>query len=277
MHRLSIAGAGPVEIADSPERAVLLQSRVPTSAAGLLEWLDPEELGRSEPALTTAQFGGLLCPVQGYIAVAPFIAALRRAAERHGAIFCRATVVNVVLNDLHCGLETIDKRQTFDRIVLSAGAWASFLDPGGEIRSAVKPIKGQLLDLSWRGPGIHRVLWGSSCYVVPWQDGTLLVGATSEDVGFDDRPTVDGVGGLLVAARALLPLLSSATFNGVRVGLRPATTGVPIVRPSSDPRVVYATGHFRNGVLLAPITARVVADYLLDGKRDPVFEAQNGA
>ena len=75
---------------------------------------------------------------------------------------------------------------------MSTGGWASLLDPLGEIRGAIKPIRGELVVLSWSSTPIQRVLWGSSCYIVPWQDGTVLVGATSQDVGFDQRATVDG-------------------------------------------------------------------------------------
>jgi glycine oxidase len=94
----------------------------------------------------------------------------------------------------------------------------------------------------------------------------LLVGATSEDAGFDERPTVCGVRALTTAASTLVPALNGAAFEGVRVGLRPATADeLPIVGPSSRlPRVFYATGHYRNGVLLAPLTARVVADLVLN-------------
>ena len=116
------------------------------------------------------------------------------------------------------------------------------------------------------------MLWGRSCYIVPWEDGTLLVGATSEDVGFDERATASGVRGLLAAAEELLPGSADATFVDVRVGLRPASaSGVPILGPGPDPRVLYAVGHYRNGVLLAPLTARVLADAILENRQDPVF------
>jgi glycine oxidase len=271
---------GSIEIADSEQCADVLRSRtMPVQETGIFEWLDSEEVRDHEPAVTTSQFGGLVCHVHGYVAVRPFIDALVRGAERYGAAMRSSTVVKAALESGQCVLETIDGRQSFDRIVLSTGSWASFLDPLKEIQSAVRPIKGQLLELSWGGQDIHRVLWGSSCYVVPWPGGTLLVGATSEDVGFDERPTVEGIQGLLAAASQLLPDLGSATFNEVRVGLRPASAdGLPIIRPSAaDPRVFYATGHFRNGVLLAPITAAIVANYLIEGKDDRTFRRQNGA
>jgi glycine oxidase len=102
----------------------------------------------------------------------------------------------------------------------------------------------------------------------------VLVGATSEEVGFDERATVDGVRGLLTAAASLVPALGSASFVDVRVGLRPATDdGLPILGPSADPRVIYAAGHFRNGILLAPLTAELIADHVFENRRDPAFSA----
>jgi glycine/D-amino acid oxidase-like deaminating enzyme len=131
-----------------------------------------------------------------------------------------------------------------------------------------------LLRLSWTGPPITRVLWGEHCYVVPWEDGTLLVGATVEDVGFDERTTVEGVRGLLAASCSLLPGAGDATFIEARAGLRPATaSGLPIIgRSAEHPALVYATGHYRNGILLAPLTALLVADLIVDGRADPALE-----
>jgi glycine/D-amino acid oxidase-like deaminating enzyme len=100
---------------------------------------------------------------------------------------------------------------------------------------------------------------------VPWPDGSLLVGATVEDVGFDERATVEGVHGLLDAITALMPAAAGATLEGVRVGLRPATADhLPLIGPlPTAPRVIMATGHYRNGILLAPLTADVVTREVL--------------
>jgi glycine/D-amino acid oxidase-like deaminating enzyme len=117
------------------------------------------------------------------------------------------------------------------------------------------------------------VIWSKDCYVVPWQDGTLLVGATSEDVGFDEHTTAAGIRDLLEAVCELLPEAWKATFVEARAGLRPATSdGLPIIgRSEHVPGLIYATGHFRNGVLLAPLTASIVADLVLEGREDPAL------
>jgi glycine oxidase len=109
---------------------------------------------------------------------------------------------------------------------------------------------------------------------VPWINKTVLVGATVEDVGFDERTTVDGVRRLLDAACRLLPAADGATFVEARAGLRPSTAdGLPVIGRSPEHHgVVYATGHYRNGVLLTPLTAKLVADLVLDGRADPALE-----
>jgi glycine/D-amino acid oxidase-like deaminating enzyme len=101
----------------------------------------------------------------------------------------------------------------------------------------------------------------------------MLVGATVEDVGFDERATAAGVRDLLDAACDLIPQAWGASFIDVRVGLRPATPdGVPIIgRSRQTPALVYATGHYRNGVLLAPLTAQLVGDLIIDNHSDPVL------
>jgi glycine oxidase len=110
---------------------------------------------------------------------------------------------------------------------------------------------------------------------VPWNDGTVLVGATVEDVGFDERTTAAGVRDLLDAVCELLPLAWGATFLEARVGLRPATDdGLPVIGPlDAEPRILYATGHYRNGILLAPVTASIVAEWLIDGHADEALAA----
>ena len=132
----------------------------------------------------------------------------------------------------------------------------------------VTPIRGQVLYLLVPAESQpSRVVWGSGCYAVPWRDGTLLVGTTVEDVGFDESSTVAGVNALTSAAARLLPASAAASLQGVRVGLRPAADGgEPFIGPAAGlSHVTLATGHYRNGILLAPITALMVAEHVLSG------------
>lgn len=229
---------------------------------------DEERLSRVAEAARAAGFHaewdeanrGLLVREHGYVRVEQLMAGLRRSAERQGTVFYEREpigrterrgddlVVHTPVRSLTCGA-----------LVVAAGSWSNAVlpEPVG-----VRPVRGQLLRLQWRGAPLPHILWSHDCYLVPWSDGTILVGATVEDVGFDERITAAGIGGLLQALGRLLPQAADATFLEARAGLRPAAAdGMPIIRPSmKSPRVIYATGHYRNGILLAPLTARRVAD-----------------
>ena len=271
---------GTLEIADTPERATALRRTQSLRADAEFEWLDDVRLRQLEPAVNPRFPGGLWCRTHGFVAVMPFVSAMVDAARKYEATFHESTeVLEIACDRGSCIVRSDRGTEHFDRLVLSAGSWAPLLDPLGEIGSAVRPIKGQLVVLKNGAVRVRRVVWGGSCYIVPWRDGTLLVGATAEDVGFDERPTAGAVQELLSAAADLLSGLEHATFLGVRVGLRPGSAeGLPILGPSlRDPRVFYATGHFRNGVLLAPLTAEAVAGYFLDEQLDPALRVRNGA
>jgi glycine/D-amino acid oxidase-like deaminating enzyme len=160
-------------------------------------------------------------------------------------------------------------------VVVAAGSWSGGIEVDGGAGSVpVRPVRGQLLQLGWQGTPLAGVVWGERCYLVPWDDRTLLVGATVEDAGFDERTTAAGVRELLEAACALVPHAATASFLGARAGLRPASgDDLPIIgRSVRLPNLMYATGHYRNGVLLAPLTARLVADAMLEGREDPLLE-----
>jgi glycine oxidase len=134
-------------------------------------------------------------------------------------------------------------------------------------------VRGQLLYLGWNTAPVSTIVWGPRCYVVPRLDGTVLVGATVEEAGFDERSTADGVRELLDAVCELLPAAREATFLGVRVGLRPATPDeLPVIGADPEvPGLIHASGHYRNGVLLAPVTACAIADLIVEGKVDPLL------
>lgn len=266
---------GTLEIAEDGERLRELQRRLrdPSMASAPFEWLDAPDLRREAPYVAAGAAGALKCPVHGHVAVPAFVEAIRDAAERCGVAQASAAAAER-LEPASDGIAVTSGRltETFDFVVLAAGAWSASLDPFGDAR--VRPVRGQLVALGDATVRPNHVVWGSSCYIVPWMDGTLLIGATVEEVGFDPRPTAEGVRSLLAAAEALVPALATATFREVRSGLRPAAEGgMPLLGPRRHPRVVYATGHFRNGVLLAPLTSELVANYILEGALDPAFSA----
>ena len=265
---------GTLEVAADDAGRQRLQ-RSAQAAPGEVEWLDSAAARALEPALPGFIAGAALVPSHGYVAVSRLTEALAWAALRHGAeIEAQRRIVAVDRDGDR--LTVRDERGdswSGDRIVVAAGSWAGQIGLRDAAAGRVRPVRGQLLELHWHGRPLDHVIWGEDCYVVPWRDGTMLVGATVEEVGFDERTTAAGVRDLLGAACELLPEAWRATFRGARAGLRPATSdGLPIIGPSPEtPGVIYATGHYRNGILLAPLTAALVADLIVDGRSDPML------
>ena len=264
---------GTLEVALTDEDAARLEATATRHARGGIthEYLDGGQARALEPMLSEEVTGALLVPTHGYVGVRGLTRALAAAATARGAQIESASNVERVAQSGSRVDVTVDQSHVeVDAVVVAAGSWTSRINIG-TVHPPVKPIRGQLLHLVCPAPAATRVIWGPHCYIVPWQDGSLLVGATVEDVGFDEGATVAGVHDLLDYACELVPSVWSARFEGVRVGLRPATSDeLPIIgRSSSMPGVFYATGHYRNGVLLAPLTARLVADLALEGRDAP--------
>ncbi len=239
------------------------------------ELVGPEDVRRFEPALSSAIVAGLVIPDHGYVDVTALVSALKIAAERRGAVWLTGTVqrlepreagVRVVI-DGHASLEA-------DAVVLAAGSWSSRIGLGAAPPMPVRPIRGQLIHLRFTRPPVSRVIWGDACYMVPWLDGSLLVGATVEDAGFDESVSEEATRFLLESAAELLPAVTASSRTDVRVGLRPASADqLPLIGASSTMRgVFHATGHYRNGVLLAPLTAKLLADLMMDGRADSTLD-----
>jgi glycine oxidase len=243
--------------------------------------VDVDALRELEPLAATGARGGLLIGIHGFVGVPDLTDALAVAARRKGAHFTLDTRV-VAIREIG-GRPTIDtERGTYtpDAIVMAAGSWAGQISIAGVDPVAVKPIRGQLLHLAWpTAQPLRRVVWGTECYIVPWLNGRVLVGATVEDAGFDERATAAGVRDLLEAACTLIPHLWQASFVEVRVGLRPMSPdSLPIVgRSEVVPGLIYATGHYRNGVLLAPLTASLVKTIVLEQGDDAALETLSPA
>ena len=279
--------SGSLEVALDAASAGRLRGMVTRFAARAeLVWLDGATARMTEPALSRSTLGALSVPTHGYVSAPILTEALARGAVSRGARFHHG--VRVARVD-----PPVDQRSdhvvvTSDagvswqvkRVVVAAGSWTGQVGGLNDAAAGdVRPVRGQLLRVRWRGSPLAQIIWGPSCYLVPWADGTVLIGATTEDVGFEERNTAAGVRTLLDAARALLPQMDDATFLDARAGLRPATSdGLPIIGPSeSSDRIIYATGHYRNGILLAPLTATLVADLVIDAHADPVLQTLSPA
>ena len=262
---------GTLEVALDPDHAADLK-RAPVAYPRVpMTWMEPADAQRLNPPLGTIS-GALLTTGHGYVAALELAGALARASEQRGATFMRGSVQRITRDGSAFRVETTEGELQASAIVMAAGAWTNEI--GGIRTPPLRPVRGQLLHLGWSGDPLSTIVWGPECYIVPWTDGTLLVGATVEDVGFDERATAAGVRDLLDAVCELLPAGWGATFIEARSGLRPATPDeLPVLGVDpAEPGIVYASGHYRNGVLLAPITAKLIADLVLEVKSDPALE-----
>lgn len=238
-------------------------------------WITPDDFGDIEPLAARNAQGALLIPIHGFVGVTPLTLAAAAAAEKSGARFTfDVGAVRVYpLPGHRVGVQSAQSMWDADRVVLAAGSWSSQITVQGADAVPVKPIRGQLIQLQAQPGAIRRVLWGPNGYLVPWPDGAILVGSTVEDVGFDEHHTEEAVSKLQAAAIELVPLLAAAPVTGVRTGLRPrGPDELPILGSSrAVPGLVYATAHYRNGVMFTPLTVELVRDLVFDRATDPAL------
>jgi glycine oxidase len=239
------------------------------------EWLRPRECRRLEPGLATAVAGGVEAPHEAAADPRMLTGALLGALERLGTdVRWGAEVVAASVAGDAWKLEITDG-QAFEakRVVLAAGCWSGTMDwLPEEARLPVRPVKGEILTLQGPAdePVCERIVAGERVYVVPRGDGRLVIGATVEERGFDTTVTAGGVLELLREAYRLLPDIAELELIEASAGLRPGTPdNAPLIGAARSDGLIVATGHYRNGVLLAPVTADCVAS-LLPGEEPPV-------
>ena len=240
-------------------------------------WVPPQQFADHEPLIASSALGALIVSDQGFVGVTSLTLALAAAAERHGARFKTETgAIRIhAMPAGRVGVDTPTSSWDADRVVLAAGSWSSQITVDGADAVPVKPVRGQLIQLQLEPGALRHIIWGTNGYLVPWPDGAVLVGSTVEDVGFDENSTDEGIRGLRAAAAALVPALADAPQTSVRVGLRPrGPDDLPMIGASTAvPGLVYATAHYRNGVLLAPLTAALVKELIFKSASDPALVA----
>ena len=274
--RIEYARNGTLQLAtDAHTTAGLRDEAKRLDAARIPHSLITRDLRTHEPELGDIARAALLIPEHGYVAVSALTDALVHAATTLGARFVTERATGVHTSAHGAQVTTTEGTIDADAVIVAAGSWSPEVAAVAAWPPPVQPVRGQLLHLRADRRELTHMGWGPGCDIVPGSDGTLLVGATVEHVGFNESATASAVRDLLAAATSLVPVVADATFEGVRVGLRPMTSDeLPIIGPSSaSGRVFYATGHYRNGILLAPLTARLVADLVVDGHAAPELES----
>ena len=230
-------------------------------------WLDARELIELEPALSHG-LGGVLNPVDGSVDNVRLFEALRVAVERSPRIsITEDTVVAVKFGRAAEAVGRTGKTYAANMAVLAAGAWSTMID-GLPRAIPVEPVRGQMI--AYTGSPLRRPVYGPTGYVVPRTDGRTLVGATTERAGFESVTTPEGIAKLERTAGEILPQFANVQPSDAWAGLRPMSEDMqPILGPDPDePRLLYATGHSRNGVLMTPLTGDCIAA-LLAGEPTP--------
>ena len=242
-----------------------------------LEWISGLEARRREPHLA-ALAGAVFSPEDHQVDNRKLVAALRDAATASGVVIREHTAVERVLvsHGRATGVHLADGSDVdAATVVIAAGAWSRAI--GGipaPLLPPVRPVKGQTLALRMdpAAPLLSHVVWGPNVYMVPRRDGRLILGATVEEKGFDATLTAGGVLSLLEAAWRIVPTIEELPIDEMWVGHRPGSRDdAPILGPGPLDGLVYATGHHRNGILLAPVTAEHIARLVLDGAVDPAI------
>lgn len=250
--------------------AVRARARRPESGDFGIEAWDVADVREHEPALASRVRGAMFVKGDHWVNNQRLVVAYVQAAVAAGVFMRPGTAVSrIVVEDGHArGVVADGERYGADAVVLAAGAWSGELtEPFGE-RLPIEPRRGQMIALTHVPPMIQHAIHADEVYLIPRPSGELLIGATVERVGFKREVTADGIAGLLTAAIALAPALGSLSISRTWYGFRPwATDGQPVLGPwPGIEGLIVATAHFRNGILLAPITARLVCEWIMGGR-----------
>ncbi|MBS9384550.1 MAG: glycine oxidase ThiO [Dolichospermum sp. BR01] len=236
-------------------------------------WLDKNTINQYQTGLGADVVGGWWYPEDGQVDNRALMKVLRTAATSLGVVFQDGITVEAISQQQGkvIGVQTNTGLLRADHYLLTAGAWTNQLLP-----LPVRPRKGQMLSV--RVPDfvtelpLTRVLFGENIYIVPRRNRSIIIGATSEDVGFTANNTPGGIQSLLQSAIRLYPQLENYPLQELWWGFRPATPDeFPILGRSYCSNLTLATGHHRNGILLAPITATLIADLICEQKADPLL------
>lgn len=255
--RVALDRNGILRAALSESQAEGLRTAMPPG----VEWLSSQELVAIEPALAHAH-GATLHPNDGAVDNVALLAALRELASSSAVRQETATITEVQFDSESASAiagSSAGTKQAYSAasIVMAAGAWTTSI-AGLPRHIPVKPLRGQMVAYSTRPT--RRVVYGPSGYVVP-RGSRMLAGATMDDAGFDASTTAEGLAAVQRDAESLVPALAGATIDRSWAGLRPVTPDLlPVIGADPEqPRLIWACGHSRNGILLAPLTADCVA------------------
>jgi glycine oxidase len=233
--------------------------------------VDAHEARDLEPALAHDFVGGVHLPDDAQLDPPSLLRALQLGCTSAGVTFKSGAVVRGVVHahDKITGVRVEDGEIQAPIVIVCAGSWSSMIDGLPMAARAVRPVRGQIVQVDTRPPIVRRIVFGDAGYVLSRLDGRTILGSTMEEVGHLKEVTVGGIHAVLGNAIATLPTIADAPITATWAGFRPATQrGTPILGSTQIQGLFVATGHFRNGILLAPETGRVIADLVATGACD---------
>ena len=200
---------------------------------------------------------------------------MAQAAARKGATLLEDTEVIGLLYQQHriTGVRLASGSLEADWVVMASGAWAGQYGGWLGMDLPVLPVRGQILATRILPAPISGGVWHGITYLLPKADGSIVIGTTREEVGFRDKPTIQGIAGILSSAIELVPAMARAELRKVWAGLRPASPdGVPILGPVDGwDGVLMAVGHYRSGILLSAVTGSLITKYITKGEDKPIL------
>jgi glycine oxidase len=258
---------GVLQLAFTEASLERLRARVKVQRDASLsaELLEPDAALGLEPAVNPAVLGAALFAEDGSVDNRLLMRALSMAAARAGVRFVTGHVRALLdRGGRAVGVDVDGERLAADAVVVAAGAWTGLVPGSGLSPRQVRPARGQMVMLRSRVPLLERVLFGDEGYLVPRADGHLLAGSTVEFQGFAKEVTAAGLQHILTLALKLVPGLAETPVVETWAGLRPFTEDhLPVLGPGPLSGLFLASGHFRNGILLAPVTAELLAQVVL--------------
>ncbi|NRD80682.1 glycine oxidase ThiO [Bacillus sp. BRMEA1] len=260
---------GMLKIAETEELAHELKKQVNFQKQWdhEIRWLDTKELLDMEPALSPSVFGAIYLPNDGHVKASKLTDAFAKAALYFGAEIRENTkaLSFIYENGKIAGLNTNNGTISCGQVVVATGAWASELLKNTGIDIPIYPVKGECFSVRTEEPLINTTIFSDKrCYLVPKRNGEIFIGATMVENTFEKKVTAGGISGLIDRACQLVPQIKDAEWERVWSGIRPQTSdGLPYIGAHPLCQGLFiAAGHFRNGILLSPITGKLVVELL---------------
>lgn len=246
-----------------------------TAASLPIEKLTPAQARELEPCINESVLGALRFPLDVQVENRRLLSALTNCVSRLGVTIVTETSVESVRveRDRVSGLQTSRGFIACGKAVVAAGTWSGFIQLSPKTALKIEPVRGQMISFDARPQLTRHVIYTPRGYVVPRQDGRLLAGSTSEHAGFAKQVTAGGISTILANAQEISPAVSNLPIVDTWAGLRPrAPDNLPVLGPCDEiGGLFYATGHYRNGILLAPVTGELIAEAVIDGVVSPLL------